>query len=30
VVDDDGVLVGVITTTDLAVYLSTLQTPSPA
>ena len=30
VVDDDGTAIGMITTTDLASYISTVQTPSPA
>jgi CBS domain-containing protein len=30
VVDDDGSAIGMITTTDLASYISTVQTPSPA
>jgi CBS domain-containing protein len=30
VVDDDGGVIGMISTTDLAAYLSTVQTPSPA
>ncbi|MCG1002596.1 MULTISPECIES: CBS domain-containing protein [Halobacterium] len=30
VVDDDDNVIGMITTTDLASYISTVQTPSPA
>ena len=30
VVDDDGGLIGMVTTTDLAAYLSHVQTPSPS
>jgi len=30
VVDDEDGVIGMISTTDLAVYLSTVQTPSPA
>ncbi|PSQ15802.1 histidine kinase [Halobacteriales archaeon QS_8_69_26] len=30
VVDDDGGLIGIVTTTDLAAYISTVQTPSPS
>lgn len=30
VVDDDGSVIGIVTTTDLAAYLSNVQTPSPA
>lgn len=30
VVDDDGSLIGMVTTTDLAAYLSHVQTPTPA
>ena len=30
VVDEEGGVIGMVTTTDLAAYLSTVQTPSPA
>lgn len=30
VVDDDGAPIGIITTTDLAAYVSTVYSPSPA
>ncbi len=30
VVEDDGTVIGMITTTDLTSYISTVQTPSPA
>ena len=30
VVDEDGTVVGIVTTTDLTAYISTVQTPSPA
>ncbi|WP_254536305.1 CBS domain-containing protein [Halomarina litorea] len=30
VVDEDGGLIGMVTTTDLAAYLSHVQTPTPA
>jgi CBS domain-containing protein len=30
VVDEDGTAIGMITTKDLASYISTVQTPSPA
>lgn len=30
VVDDDGTPIGIITTTDLAAYVSTVYSPSPA
>lgn len=30
VVDDDGGVIGIVTTTDLAAYLSRVQTPSPS
>jgi CBS domain-containing protein len=30
VVDDDGVPMGIVTTTDLAAYVSSVQNPSPA
>lgn len=30
VVDDDGVVVGIVTTTDLAKYLSSLRLPDPS
>jgi CBS domain-containing protein len=30
VVDDDGTVVGMVSTTDLAAYLSHVQTPSPS
>lgn len=30
VVDDDGGVIGIITTQDLTSYISTVQTPSPA
>lgn len=30
VVDDDGTVVGIVTTKDLTAYLSTVQTPSPS
>jgi CBS domain-containing protein len=28
--DEDGTVVGIITTKDLTAYISTVQTPSPA
>lgn len=30
VIDDEGVAIGIVTTTDLAAYISTVQTPSPS
>lgn len=30
VVDDDGTTIGIVTTADLAAYVSTVQSPSPA
>jgi CBS domain-containing protein len=30
VVDDDGTAIGIVSTTDLTAYISTVQTPSPA
>jgi len=30
VVDDDDAIIGIVTTTDLAAYISTVQTPSPS
>ncbi|MFB6071753.1 MAG: CBS domain-containing protein [Halobacterium sp.] len=29
VVDEDGVVIGIVTTKDLTAYISTVQTPSP-